>query len=403
MNKLLKYIIIIVIIPTLLTSCFRSEQLNERMLVQAIGVDLIDGVIEITLQVYAPATQGGSGISATPDNAKIVKAKGTTITQAIQNATLTQGKTVFMGHNRIIVLGSDLAKDGIIATLDYFSSNATTRHNINVVIAEEKASDILTAKINQGIVPAETLEKMVKRAYELGLLKNVKLYELLSTLQNNYESATLPIISTIDENKVQTVNAEAEGEGEETSTSSESSNELDSISNIEVKGTAIITEGKYVNTLSIENSRGLLFILNEIKDTNFTVESEDFSSAAVKIHSSKSELTPTIENGKIHFDLKITSQASLGQRELKGNVDATIDSIAQLELATAKLIEQECMEAYNKAVKESNSDIFNFGDIIWKSNPDIWKTTQNTWSDNVNEITFTVNSTVVINRVGLEL
>lgn len=405
MCKAIKLVTLLLFVPILLTGCFNSEQLNERMLVQAVGIDLVDGVIEITLQVYAPATQGGSGISATSDNAKIVQAKGETVTQAIQNATLMQGKTVFMGHNRVIVLGNDLAASGILSTLDYFSSNASSRHNINVIIATNTASEILTTKVNQGIVPAETFEKMITQANEIGLLKSVKLYELLSTLQNDYESATLPMIELVPDEPTQTVNASS-SESEESSSSSNSNHEnqntLDDISTIKISGTGIIKDGKLQNTLTIHETRGLLFILNEVKDTTFTVQTEDYVTSAIQIYSSKSKITPTIENDSLHFHLEITSQAQLGQRELAIGKESNQSSIDRLEEATARLIEQECNLAYTKAVIETSADIFEYGNIIWQRNPNFWKMKKDNWSEAVNDITFTVNSTVVINRVGLE-
>lgn len=401
--KLINKIICILLIPLLLTSCFQSEQLNERLLVQAIGIDLIDDAVEITLQVYVPATQGGSGISASPDNAKTVKVSGFTVTQALENATLTQGKSVFMGHNRILVLGKDLAENDILSALDYFSSNASSRHNINVVIANGKASDILTSKINQGIVPAETLEKMIIRANEIGLLKNVKLYELLSTLENDFESAVLPIIELIEE-----TNQDAEEKDETIQVNTDNQNDnsnqniLDEISNIRIKGMGIIKNGKMIEQLNIEETRGLLFILNDVKETTFTVQNQEFGLTAIKIYNSNSKITPTVKNGEITFNLEVNAQAMLGQREHINGVKLSDSSLIQLELELNKMIENQCKLAFEKAVTQSNSDIFDLGNLLWIHNTALWKSKKDNWEEAVNEINFTVKSNAIINRVGLE-
>lgn len=403
MNKLIKTIIIL-FIPLMLSGCINSEQLNERLLVQAVGVDRNSGVIEITLQVYAPATQGGSGISATAENAKIVKATGITVTEALKNATLTQGKTVFMGHNRILVLGRDLAENEILSTLDYFSSNVSSRHNINVVIADDKASDILTTKINQGIVPAETLDKMLTRAYEIGLLKNVKLYELLSTLQNDYESAALPIIEISKEKEnseeTQMVSAESSESGGNQEDKAKD-NELETISDIKVTGMGIIKNGRLQNQLDNKQSRGLLFILNDVKYTTLTVDNNLYGLTSVNIYDTKSKIIPTIENGEIIFNLEINSKASLGQRE--NNIKLDENTLKELEQETATMIENECNEAFEIAVTQNNADIFEFGNLLWIHEKDIWKTKQEDWGNSVNEISFTVDVNLAINRVGLEL
>ena len=52
--------------------------------------------IRMTFQVFSPAVEGGGGISATADNAKIIESSGQTVSEAVQNATMVQGKQLFV-------------------------------------------------------------------------------------------------------------------------------------------------------------------------------------------------------------------------------------------------------------------------------------------------------------------
>ena len=125
----------------------------------------------MTFQVFSPAVEGGGGISATADNAKIIEASGNTVSEAVQNAMMVQGKQLFVGHNRIVILGAELAKRGLEQPLSYFSANAWSRQGVYLAVASDTANEILTAKINQGILPAETLEKIVQNAEDNGAVR----------------------------------------------------------------------------------------------------------------------------------------------------------------------------------------------------------------------------------------
>ena len=153
----------------LCSGCIPSVELNERAIVQAIGVDSVKGGYRVSLQIFSPG--GGDGpteIDAGQQNAKMITAEGKTISDAIQQATLEQGRQIFYGHNRLLVIGESTVKKGISNILPFFNSGYQSRPSINVMAAEGTAEGILSANIQQGIIPAESLEKMVANYSENG-------------------------------------------------------------------------------------------------------------------------------------------------------------------------------------------------------------------------------------------
>ena len=108
----------------LCSGCIPSVELNERAIVQAIGVDTVKGGYRVSLQIFSPG--GGDGpteINAGQQNAKMITAEGKTISDAIQQATLEQGRQIFYGHNRLLVIGESTVKKGISDILPFFNLN----------------------------------------------------------------------------------------------------------------------------------------------------------------------------------------------------------------------------------------------------------------------------------------
>lgn len=399
----LRIVISLSLCSVLLSSCLNPVQLNERAIVQAVGLDLAEnGQIRLTLQVFSPAAEGGGSISATADNAKIIEGTGATVSEAIQNATLFQGKQLFVGHNRMILIGSALAKRGTEQSLSYFASSTGSRQNVHVAVAEGNASDILKAKINQGILPAETLEKIVENSEENGMMKSARLYEFLKTLETSYESSILPIMAV---KKEPATNADIRGQsssaqaGETKATDAE----LDEISSVHVVGTAVFHGDKMSGTLNREESRGLLWTCGEVEQTILTVSTDKFETAALRVFESQSRLSSTIgEDNRLSFALKVQCEAAIGDCVVRpGQVIGAAD-LELLARAGEDLIVAESEAVYLKAAIEEHADIFGLGSILWQKSPDLWRQKKDAWQEQLGEAGFQVEAKIELDRAGIE-
>lgn len=385
--------------------CFQARQLSERLLVQGIGIDWEDDNFLLTFQIFAPAAEGGGTITSSPKNAKILQSKGSTVSLAVQNATLMQGKELFLGHTRILIIGNTLAKRGITFPLSYFSSNASARHNVNLAVANGKAADILTSKINQGILPSETLEKILENSKENGRLENIQLFEFLASLQNKHESAALPILE-LKKEETEKVKSD-DGGGEKKDEAGQNQDEkVEPIGKVEAIGMAIFKDAAMVGALEGNEAQGLMWLRNSLDQTTIAVQSEDYSTAAVHIFKSSSELIPHYsgENqDNIAFTLKIKCEATLGESMLKPGKEADFETINRLEAKCREFIEKECKEAFKIAITEKKADVFNLGNIVWKDNTKLFKTMRDTWPQELSNIKLDVKPEIIINRMGLRL
>ncbi len=397
--------LLLILTSLLLTGCLGEVQLNQRAIVQAIGIDLgQDGGVELTFQIFAPAASGIE-ISASAENAKIITASGRTVSEAVQNATLTQGKELFIGHNRIVILSKELAEQGVEQTLSYFSANAFSRQNVCMMVSEGKAKELLSAKINQGILPAETLEKIALNTREAGMLQNIKLFEFLKALENKHESSMIPVAALQPDPEGQSENGSGEENaqsGKKGSEGGSSGNSIEQVSSISLVGMAIFSEGRMVGMLNPEESRGLMWIRDAVERTSLLVSDDKYEVASLDIFECDSKLIPVIEGKEIDFILELELQATIGEALLKEGQTVRMEDIDNLERVGEELIRKECLDAFQKAVREFQADVFNLGNLVWVKDVQIWTEIREDWPSMLKKIDLEVRPDLKIDRVGLE-
>jgi spore germination protein KC len=393
-KKRLTLLLTILFSSFLLSSCIPVKQLNERALVQAIGIDYEEQLIRLTLQIFSPASEEANGLGASARNAKIIESEGNTLTQAFTNANLLQGKEVFIGHNGIIILGRSFIENNLEEALSYFSSIPIARKNASLVIAENGAREIIKANINQGILPAQALQNIIQNNENNGLIQNMKFYEFLRIYQTANEAAVVPIISLRFQHTIKTAN--------QNNAQSQQGN-IQEISSLTIDGMAIIANGTFVGKLNAEETRGALWIRNAIKETNIVTATDTFMVAALDIYKAKSKLKPVIHDDNIKFILHINCEAILNETILKKGKVVNKNDIEKVKKAAAEEITRDCKMAFQKAIIEYRCDIFHLSRLLEKEDYQLWNKLKDNWAENIKQIEFDVNVTVKTNRLGLSL
>ena len=296
---------IILLLPMLLlTSCIKTVNLQDRAIVQAIGIDIKDGEYAVTMQVFSPDGSGGQTIvDPTKQNAKVITTYGKTVSEAIENTSISQGKVFFMGHNRLIILGESTKSYKIDEILDFFTTASESRADVKVMVAEGEASEILSADINQGILPAQSIEKTVENAYDNSKIANTYLLDILKE-----DEILLPVIKAFDKK------------------------EEKELKTVGLMGSALYENGEYKENLSLDETRGALLLKGWGKTAVFSADG-----LGLRVYNSKK----SVENGEIRLDLKAeVLENSLNEKALE---TAVSDIVKEITL--------QCENAISKAYK----------------------------------------------------
>ncbi len=122
----------------LLGGCMKSVRLNERGIVRALGIDLpASGGCRLTMQINLPSGEDAA------DKPLVIEEEGRTITDALARAAVSQGKQLFLGDCRLIVLGQALAQMDASPALDFLNTNSMITPSATVLLAEGTANEIL--------------------------------------------------------------------------------------------------------------------------------------------------------------------------------------------------------------------------------------------------------------------
>lgn len=171
------------------SGCFGGIEVNDRAFVQLMGLEKRDDIYMVTLQIY----KSESG-SAEPDvskaNSIAVDGKGATISSALADAELKLGKKLFLGHIKLLIIGSGIENpsDELALFLD-----GSVSPSCPAVYSDDPASAAGTLP-EDGAFSAEQILKLMQTAAAQGKTVYTSVADVTAKTGSG-DSAALPCIS----------------------------------------------------------------------------------------------------------------------------------------------------------------------------------------------------------------
>ena len=140
MNKKLLFLIPIIF---LLTGCWNYQELNSLAISTAMAIDKDDDGYEVSILI---ANSKKSQVSSKEGESHTIvySAKGKTLSDALKNIDLENPRQTYIGHLSVIVISEDVAKDGLMNTLDLLLRDSESTKRFYVAIAKDyKAKEII--------------------------------------------------------------------------------------------------------------------------------------------------------------------------------------------------------------------------------------------------------------------
>ena len=382
---------LLTILPLLLlTGCIQGVQTSELALVEAVGIDRTsDGQLQLTLQIFAPRGSGSAtAIDSSKNNSAILTATGNTLSEAVETANRMQGKTMFLGHNRVIVLGQSLVTESIQPILSFFDRSENTRQNARVLVSAVSAQEIVSTGLQQGILSAESLEAMIRQGEESDSAIECNYFALSMKLDDTEGSALIPVIRPLSQE-------ETESAGQENSSSGEEGVSMAVLSQFQLEGTALIQDYTLTTVLSQEITQGLCFLLEESDSPVLVLQHEDTTLSA-RLHQASSSWS--VSETQAH--LSIQAKASIDELLQPGQRESEND-FSQMEQQASDEIASLCQKAY-QAVAQYQANVLELIDKLKWSDGETWETASTQPEEFLVSLPFTVDVTVTFDRTGLE-
>lgn len=357
-----------------LCGCMKSVELKERTIIRMVGVDVDGQDFVLTMSQFSPQTQSGEKSSS---RTQVVQTRGSSISDAIDEVSRYSGNEVFLGNSSFLVVGRTAAKLGLEKVLNFFNANHEVSPELYVAMAQGEAAEIIQVQ-SQGDSGPTQLKSLVEQGQENGLLGRPTLKDIVNRLQGEYTQPYLPLIETVPSQ-----------DGEE---------------RLRIAGMAIFRDGKLLDTLSIDQTRGVLWATDELSRAIVTVDfgEQNRSRVSVELEESKSTMQVGLRDGKPVLRLSIRIEAGIKEvlSETGGGVE--IDQLPQIQNAVSARIRSTVEEVVDQVFFSQKSDIFRYSEFIRKEEPDYWKQHHEDFEQVVEDCTFGIDVECIIDHPGLE-
>lgn len=369
-----KLIAILLCMSTVLfTGCSHITQLHERLVVQGIGVDLVDGQYIVTMQVFDALNSGSSG----GEEALVVSAQGKSVMDAFTNVTLQTGKEPLYSQNMAVVIGEETAKQGINQVIDFFIRYYEARPEVDIFVVKDTALKLLRSKGENGkLIKAEDLSALAESGELNANAIPSTVRQIVSMLQ-----------SDTDDPRILALKLTERGEG----------------FLVSADGTALFQDDKLVGYLDLDETQGAMMLQGKTTNGTQAMSLPDIGNVTYSFQGIDSEVEIKIEDQKPHITFKISAQANLFEIDHAVQDKLPSDAFEILKAALEQRIKQLCEQAIDTAIFEHHSDIFRLGSYLWQQHPEYYREVSGQWREAMADSTFHIEVKANIKRIGQEV
>lgn len=364
-----------------LSGCWDRTEVNDLAIITAAGLDVTDDhKLELSVNIFVTHPSGGQqmgGMSAADAGGdtgpSIVRsAAGLTMADAASKLQQMLPRKVFWGQDDVFIFGERLAKQGIVEPMEYLTRYPAPRERSNVFVSKGLAKDVLQLQPSFERSVGEVLREMAKS--QTGL--NITVKELAQMLAGKANAAVIPW-----------VDIKQKQDGQEPFPF--------------INGTAILKNGKMVGRMNDDETRGIMWLRNEVKNATVTVSPKGTKGyVSLYLLRSHTKLVPHINDNNWRITVKIETEDDIVENTTDLNLMEP-EHTQELETELKTDIENRVKKALTQAQKRMNADIFNFADAFYRKYPKEWNQAKDRWDEIYPKVEVRLETNPKVTRPGL--
>ncbi|WP_124098056.1 Ger(x)C family spore germination C-terminal domain-containing protein [Ruminococcus sp. Marseille-P6503] len=376
-----------------------AVEISERALVHAVGIDESEEGITVTLQVFKASGAGSdTQIDPSKPNIFVISNTAASFDEAMEKCESQMGKYLFIGHNQIIVLGSQVSLDDPDKLLGYFIKNKDNYLGVSVVMAENTAKEIMEVQLSTGAVASENFTEIIDMYYSNGETVFSDMLHFMNSMKSPGSSAVLPVVSvkqlSTQDQSSQPLSGESEQSGDSSgqqeessqnnpdSSQNESSSEAEGAENssqqegsqssggggseegsqiaeqlVTIEESAVIGGGQLKGYINADETKGLNWLTDHMKETVVNTQTDGKQiGVTVKKRSVKNKL--------VEKDGRLVYKTDIDVIILTDTNILTSFNEDRLKESVSRKIKQDCEAAADKAFYQYGADCFNCSRLI---------------------------------------
>ncbi len=308
MNRKALLLSLLMLIPIFITGCWSRREMNDLAIAVGIGIDKVGDEYHVSVQVVEPGqiagTKGGTPLA--PVN--LYQTTGATVLEALRRITMDSPRKIYLAHLRMLIIGEDLAKEGIDKVLDFLSRDTEVRNDYFMVVARNTlAEETLKILTSLEKVPSNKLFSSLKSAEKYWApASTITLANLIGDLVAKGKDPVLTGLEIIGDI--------AKGE------TTENINTVENAAKLEYTGLAVFNKDKLVGWLNESDSKVYSYLQNDVNNTVSFVDYPDGGKVGIRIFRAHSKMKGSIHNGKPQIQIVQNIEADIEEVQSK-NLD----------------------------------------------------------------------------------
>lgn len=378
MKKRLLGIFMIVLFASFTIGCEQKVEMVNLAKVMAIGIDSApDGNYIVSIRTLSEGSSKKSSGSAMQKGSKdstssaVYVETGDTILQAVNKLNKQLGKEIRFSHNKVIIIGEEIAWKSIYNILDFSQRLYQMRPNVPVLIAKGTALEIMKIETTENPLPPSAIEDILTQQDKIGYAPYSTNLDITKALLSK---SSAPVVAVINKN----------------------TNDLLNTDSFKIEGTAVFNKDKLVGYMNEKETRGLEWVVGRIRNGAVVLGDIKYGNITTIVLDSSAKITPLLGKDDIVIQIDIKNRSNI--REMTADLDImkNPNMIDELNEAQNKVIKYEVEQAVNVAQKNLREDIFGFGQVIYRKYPKEWKKIKDKWDEEFPDckVNVTVHSSI---------
>ncbi|MDO8224116.1 Ger(x)C family spore germination protein [Bacillus cabrialesii] len=277
----------------LLAGCWDRTEINDIAFVVSSAIDKKKDQYRVALQIplvgQLGGQTGGGGGTAGSKTWYVDSASGTTIKEANNKLQTSLSRTINTSHRRTVVIGEEMARDGVAPIFDILTRNPQNRLTALILVSRGEARDILNTDVQLEQFPAEMIRELAIMATN----RPVFLSRFMSDLLEKGSDAYAPVITSSK--------TKPGGKGK---------------SNLKIDGLAIFKKDKLVDIFKDEHMTAALILLNQARQPEFILDlPNQMGKASIQLQKSNASFHTAEKNGKLSVTIEIRAKGIIMENQ----------------------------------------------------------------------------------------
>lgn len=399
--------LLIVFIVFFIPGCWDQAEIENLAIVRTISIDYIPGERApyfVTLVVIRPGDMaaGGEGGGSEGSPTRLYSGTGASIDLAMQEATFSLTRELFLAHTEVVLIGEEAARQGIYPVFDFILRNEQLRLTNFILIIPDTAHKILIHKEQLETGISEEILGLIGQTEKTSEAITNEMFVMLRYMSTPGQDAYTAVLNVAPQPKTVIPEIEAEvrddesggGEGE-----GEKGSEVEPPEILTLSGIAVFRGEKLAGYLNHVESRAFIWLNGGSAHSVIAVPDpmDPKETVNIRIIRSQTKVIPEIKNGQVSFRVELEAEGDIISQSSFNDL-STIPMIKKVNSSTSAVIKKE-MEKTLQVVQGMETDIMGYGAAVYRKDPKLFGELS-PWSETFRNVTVDIHVTAQIRRTG---